>query len=126
MTTNDKGKRKKDLADHQETSAPARQDAEAGPAPKLKRKEYERHMRLLHGELVALQEWVKASGAKIGIVFEGRDTAGKGGTIKEFPDRAGRARGCSGSRPCLLPPRARNRRCTSSDTFPTSQPPERS
>ena len=37
-------------------------------------------MRLLHGELVAMQEWVKASGAKICIVFEGRDTAGKGGT----------------------------------------------
>ena len=87
MTTNDKGKRKKDLADHQETSAPARQDAEAGPAPKLKRKEYERHMRLLHGELVALQEWVKASGAKICIVFEGRDTAGKGGTIKRITER---------------------------------------
>jgi polyphosphate kinase len=44
----------------------------------IKRKEYERQMRLLHGELVAMQEWVKASGAKICIVFEGRDTAGKG------------------------------------------------
>jgi len=43
---------------------------------KMKRKEYVREMRLLHGELVAMQEWVKASGAKICIVFEGRDTAG--------------------------------------------------
>jgi polyphosphate kinase 2 (PPK2 family) len=50
----------------------------------MKRKEYEREMRRLHGELVALQEWVKASGAKICIVFEGRDTAGKGGTIKRI------------------------------------------
>jgi polyphosphate kinase 2 (PPK2 family) len=45
----------------------------------MKRKEYERGMKLLHGELVAMQEWVKASGAKICIVFEGRDTAGEGG-----------------------------------------------
>jgi polyphosphate kinase 2 len=54
---------------------------------KMKTKEYERHMRLLHGELVALQEWVKATGAKICIVFEGRDTAGKGGTIKRITER---------------------------------------
>ena len=44
-------------------------------------------MRLLHGELVALQEWVKATGAKVCIVFEGRDTAGKGGTIKRITER---------------------------------------
>jgi polyphosphate kinase len=54
---------------------------------KMGRKEYEREMRRLHGELVALQEWVKASGAKICIVFEGRDTAGKGGTIKRITER---------------------------------------
>ena len=48
----------------------------------MKRKPYERELRELQGELVAMQEWVKASGAKICIVFEGRDTAGKGGTIK--------------------------------------------
>jgi polyphosphate kinase 2 (PPK2 family) len=49
-------------------------------------------MRLLHGELVAMQEWVKASGAKICIVFEGRDTAGKGGTIKRITERVSPAR----------------------------------
>src|SRR5215831_4148697 len=48
------------------------------PPAKMKRKEYEKEMRVLHGELVAMQEWVKATGAKICIVFEGRDTAGKG------------------------------------------------
>ena len=53
----------------------------------MKRKEYERQMRVLHGELVALQEWVKASGAKVCVVFEGRDTAGKGGTIKRITER---------------------------------------
>jgi polyphosphate kinase len=54
---------------------------------KMKRKEYERQMRILHGELVAMQEWVKESGAKICVVFEGRDTAGKGGTIKRITER---------------------------------------
>ena len=54
---------------------------------KMKRKEYEHELRRLHGELVAVQEWVKDSGAKICIVFEGRDTAGKGGTIKAITER---------------------------------------
>jgi polyphosphate kinase 2 len=64
-----------------------RLEARAGPRPKMKRKEYERQMRVLHGELVAMQEWVKSSGARICIVFEGRDTAGKGGTIKRITER---------------------------------------
>ena len=71
--------------------APESTDSEAqstsGPPPRMKRKEYEQEMRLLHGELVAMQEWVKGSGAKICIVFEGRDTAGKGGTIKRITER---------------------------------------
>jgi len=54
---------------------------------KLKEKEYEHELRKLHGELVAMQEWVRATGAKICIVFEGRDTAGKGGTIKAITER---------------------------------------
>ena len=59
----------------------------AEPQPKMKTKPYEAEMRRLHGELVAMQEWVKASGAKVCIVFEGRDTAGKGGTIKRITER---------------------------------------
>ena len=55
--------------------------------PRMKQREYRRKLRPLHGELVALQEWVKASGAKVCIVFEGRDTAGKGGTIKAITER---------------------------------------
>jgi polyphosphate kinase len=55
--------------------------------PKMKNKEYEAELRKLHGELVAVQEWVKDTGAKICIVFEGRDTAGKGGTIKAITER---------------------------------------
>jgi polyphosphate kinase 2 len=57
------------------------------PPPEMKRKPYEHEMRLLHGELVAVQEWVKSTGAKICVVFEGRDTAGKGGTIKRITER---------------------------------------
>jgi polyphosphate kinase 2 len=64
------------------TAAPS-----AEPRPKLKTRAYEREMRRLHGELVALQGWVKATGAKVCIVFEGRDTAGKGGTIKRITER---------------------------------------
>jgi polyphosphate kinase 2 len=63
-----------------------------GPRPptdvvKMKEKDYRRELRGLHGELVAMQEWVKATGAKVCIVFEGRDTAGKGGTIKAITER---------------------------------------
>jgi polyphosphate kinase 2 len=74
-------------AEVQASPAGGRPEAEAGPPPKMKRKEYEQEMRLLHGELVAMQEWVKATGAKVCIVFEGRDTAGKGGTIKRITER---------------------------------------
>src|SRR6476661_5750165 len=48
----------------------------------MKRKAYEAELKRLHAELVAMQEWVKATGAKVCVVFEGRDSAGKGGTIK--------------------------------------------
>jgi polyphosphate kinase 2 len=65
----------------------ASSEAETEHPPKMKRKAYEREMRRLHGELVAMQEWVKATGAKICVVFEGRDTAGKGGTIKRITER---------------------------------------
>jgi polyphosphate kinase 2 len=57
------------------------------PLPKMKNKAYERELRRLHGELVAMQEWVKRTGAKICVIFEGRDTAGKGGTIKAITER---------------------------------------
>jgi polyphosphate kinase 2 len=54
---------------------------------KLGRKRYEAELARLQAELVAMQEWVKATGAKVCIVFEGRDTAGKGGTIKRIVER---------------------------------------
>ncbi len=55
--------------------------------PKLKRKEYEKELRRLQAELCHLQEWVKAKGLRIVVVFEGRDGAGKGGTIKAITER---------------------------------------
>jgi polyphosphate kinase 2 len=54
---------------------------------KVKRKAYEKELARLHVELVKLQEWVKYKGLKICVVFEGRDGAGKGGTIKAITER---------------------------------------
>jgi polyphosphate kinase 2 len=54
---------------------------------KLKRRDYEDELKRLHVELVKLQEWVKAKGTKVCIIFEGRDGAGKGGTIKAITER---------------------------------------
>jgi polyphosphate kinase 2 len=54
---------------------------------KLKRAEYDRELAKLHVELVKLQQWAVHTGAKICVVFEGRDGAGKGGTIKAITDR---------------------------------------
>src|SRR5216684_3955814 len=54
---------------------------------KLKRKEYERELARLHVEFVKLQQWVVHKGLKVCIVFEGRDGAGKGGTIKAMTER---------------------------------------
>src|SRR5690242_14218895 len=54
---------------------------------KMKRKEYEKHLRKLQVELCRLQDWVKAEGARIIVIFEGRDAAGKGGTIKAISER---------------------------------------
>jgi polyphosphate kinase 2 len=53
----------------------------------MKRKEYEKALRSLQVELCALQDWVKEKGLRVVVVFEGRDTAGKSGTIKAITDR---------------------------------------
>jgi polyphosphate kinase 2 len=54
---------------------------------KLKNQDYEEAMRTLQTQLVEMQEWVKATGAKIVVVFEGRDAAGKGGVIHRIMER---------------------------------------
>src|SRR4029453_14270793 len=55
--------------------------------PAMSRKEYEKELERLQVELCKLQEWVKHKGLKICVVFEGRDGAGKGGTIKAITER---------------------------------------
>src|SRR6516165_10541354 len=54
---------------------------------KLKKKEYEKELRKLQVELCRLQDWVKYKGLRVIILFEGRDAAGKGGTIKALTER---------------------------------------
>lgn len=53
-------------------------------AERMKKKTYEKHMDALQIELVKMQSWAKETGARVAIVFEGRDAAGKGGTINAF------------------------------------------
>ena len=61
--------------------------AEKNQAAPLTNKEYAKELKQLHVELVKLQQWVVAKGLKVCIVFEGRDGAGKGGTIKAITER---------------------------------------
>jgi polyphosphate kinase 2 len=70
------GKKESGNAEGKETSERAGRDG------KLKRKEYEAKLDELHMELVKLQYWIKATGNKLVVLFEGRDAAGKGGAIK--------------------------------------------
>ena len=58
-----------------------------GKARRMKAKAYEKELRRLQAELCHLQEWVKATGQRIIVVLEGRDAAGKGGTIKAITER---------------------------------------
>jgi polyphosphate kinase 2 len=53
----------------------------------MKRKEYEKQLAKLQGELVKVQLWAKHTGAKVVVIFEGRDAAGKGGVIKAITER---------------------------------------
>ena len=91
----DKGKKNKKSKQKQKAQAtaletpvaPGDEVVSGGPPPKMKRKEFEEEMEKLQVELVKMQEWVKAKGAKICVLFEGRDTAGKGGVIKRITER---------------------------------------
>ena len=56
-------------------------------AKRLNRKTYEEELRKLQAELCQLQEWVKHKGLRVVVIFEGRDAAGKGGTIKAITER---------------------------------------
>src|SRR5512147_1947321 len=74
----DKGKGKEKNA--------AKKGGSKGPE-KLTEKAYQKELKQLHVELVKVQEWVKAKGIKVCIVFEWRDGAGKGGVIKAITER---------------------------------------
>jgi polyphosphate kinase 2 len=75
------------VAHHDEPAANAvAESVEGGEDRKIKNKVYESELLKLHVELVKLQNWVKAQGLRVAIVFEGRDAAGKGGTIKRFTE----------------------------------------
>src|SRR4051812_46074449 len=54
---------------------------------KLKGKKYEKELRKLQAKLCHLQDWVKETGARVIVIFEGRDGAGKGGTIRAITER---------------------------------------
>jgi len=82
-----KDKKKKAKHDLKQVSAPVEAAAAEEPRPPMKAKEFDEEMKKLHVELVKLQEWVKATGAKVCVIFEGRDTAGKGGVIKRITER---------------------------------------
>ena len=82
---------------------------------KMKRKRYEKEMRELQIKLCHLQDWVKQKGARIIILFEGRDAAGKGGTIKAITERVS-PRVFRASWLCRPPRTARKRRCSCSVT----------
>jgi polyphosphate kinase 2 (PPK2 family) len=69
------------MAEHEPPSG------EPSAPDRMSEKDYQRELRRLHGELVVMQHWVKATGARICVVFEGRDTAGKGGVIKAITER---------------------------------------
>ena len=76
-----------------ETSNPAgkvfdeTKDASAKHTGKMSNKKYEAELAKLQIELVKLQEWIRIKGLKVGVIFEGRDAAGKGGTIKRITER---------------------------------------
>jgi len=81
------GTSKNPTKDEPKTGAKSGSAAVAAAGTKLSNKDYERELRKLHVELVKLQQWVQEKGLKVCILFEGRDGAGKGGTIKAITER---------------------------------------
>jgi polyphosphate kinase len=75
------------LKETREDVGEAKEKANDHPPEKMKRKAYEREMHKLQVRLCKLQDWVKEKGLRVVIVFEGRDAAGKGGTIKALTEK---------------------------------------
>jgi len=72
--------------DRARAEAAEREDGKKKPGKKLPKKRYEKELSRLQIELIKLQEWVKEQGLKVVVIFEGRDAAGKGGTIKRITE----------------------------------------
>jgi len=90
MAKNKKKDKKKEKKELEQVEMPV--EASGGivseePRPNLSRKEFEKELEQLQVELVKMQQWVIATGAKVCVLFEGRDTAGKGGVIKRITER---------------------------------------
>jgi polyphosphate kinase 2 len=88
----DKGKKKNKKSKQEQELAPDQaqvkaDEASTEPKPKMSNKEFEKALEPLQVELVKMQQWVVATGAKVCVLFEGRDTAGKGGVIKRITER---------------------------------------
>lgn len=86
----------KEIAEHKHDPAYIADSFKSGKYPyktKISKRTYETHKRELQVELLKVQRWVKESGQKVVILFEGRDAAGKGGTIKRFMEHLN-PRGC--------------------------------
>jgi len=78
------GKKRKRRDDEAEGDDQAERDGERATSGRMNKKAYEKELKALSVELVKLQEWVKHTGQRIVVIFEGRDAAGKGGAIKSI------------------------------------------
>src|SRR5262245_30406021 len=87
QSSKDAGKAGKKSEKKDDKKADKKSAKSAAAAERLSGKDYEREIERLHVELVKLQQWVVAKGLKVCVVFEGRDGAGKGGTIKAITER---------------------------------------
>jgi len=93
-TKRDKGKFKKcdvlstgpDESSHHDSASITHDDLHKQPREELSKKQYERELKKLYLELIKLQEWVTTTQARVVVIFEGRDAAGKGGVIKRITE----------------------------------------
>jgi polyphosphate kinase 2 len=74
------------MGKNKDSKKSSKSDSENSPRPKLQKKEYEKALKALQVELVKLQKWVQTQGLKVVVLFEGRDAAGKGGSIKRITE----------------------------------------
>jgi polyphosphate kinase 2 len=87
MAKDKRKKKNKEKLETAEAKAVVSTAEASEPRPPMSRKEFEKELEKLQTELVKMQEWVKATGAKVCVIFEGRDAAGKGGIIKRITER---------------------------------------